>query len=208
MSIGEGKFVRLFGRPEIYLTACAVTKNRDTSFLLEIGKDRLANYFAEPNQFWKRDPNNERALIKVYMKNSGESLTYWDPTVQIIEIPMPFLGHDSSDGWGELQFLIKSPATVKLARHQSFDTRVNRWVEETGLIQPKTDSGTHSYLALRFYYQDHLPPVPGDWHFEPVYVSVRNSEFYRIDATWEGVEIKITATVLEKDLPEIPKHLK
>jgi len=210
--MGKQKFVRLFGRDEIHLTACAVNKTVIGSSCVANADIRdyidIRDYMLKPNQFWSRDPNHERALLKIYKRDLEEDLTYWNPVVQTVEIPMPFWGKDSSDGWGELQFLIKEPAAVKLARCLSFDTRVNQWVKETKLIQPKTDLETHTYLALRFYHQDYLPPVPGDWHFEPVYVSIRNSDFYRIDVLWEEEEIKITVTVLDKDLPEIPKHLK
>lgn len=206
MATEERKFVRLFGHNEIHLTACAVTKNVVGISLIETVEE-IGDYFSEPNQFWKRDPNHERALLKVYRRNPAKNMVCCD-NIQILKIPMPFLGHDSSDGWGELQFLIKKPAAVKLARDYSFDTRVNRWMKETNLIQPKNDMGTHTYLALRFYHQSYLPPVPGDWHFEPVYVSVRSSGFYRIDVSWEKEEIKITVTMLNKDSSEIPKHLK
>lgn len=207
MAKEKWKFVRLFGRHEVHLTTCAVTKDAVVNYSLLLTTE-FDDYFVEPNQFWNRDPNHERALLKVYKQNPEEDSTYWDPVVQIVKIPMPFLGHDSSDGWGELQFLIKEPATVKLARQRSFDTRVNKWVEETKPIQPKTDFGTHAYLALRFYHQDHLPPIPDDWHFEPVYVSVRSSDFYRIEVLWEKEEITITVIRLSKDSPEIPKHLR
>lgn len=208
MPAEKGKFVRMFGRSEIRLTACAVIKKLNIDDLLkrsELGAD----YFEEPNQFWNRDPNHERALLKIY-QNQKAWIHYFENSllIQIVGISMPFLGHDSSDGWGELQFLIKEPAAVKLARYLSFDTRVNKWVEETKLIQPRTDLGTHSYLALRFYHQDYKPGKPKNWRFEPVYVSVRNSAFYRIDVSWEKEEITITTTQLEKDSPEIPKHLK
>ena len=206
MATGNQKFVRLFDRNEIHLTACAVTKRIDISSLL--GLAEFGDYYREPNQFWKRDPRHERALLKVYKRDPKGLLTYWGPVVQIFEIPMMFWGSNSNDGWGELQFLIKKPAAVKLARCLSFDTRVNQWVKETKLIQPKTDFGTHAYLALRFYHQDYLPPVPDDWRFEPVYVSIKNSDFYKIDVWWEMEKIKIRVTMLDKNSPEIPKHLK
>ncbi|OGD25533.1 hypothetical protein A2819_02065 [Candidatus Azambacteria bacterium RIFCSPHIGHO2_01_FULL_40_24] len=208
MSKVEGKFVRLFGHSEIHLTACAVIKNPNLKFLLW-ASEYASHYFEEPNQFWQRDPNHERALLKVYKRNLEENqlLTCLN-NVQTVEIPMTFLGNNSADGWGELQFLIKQPTAVKLARQRSFDTRVNRWVEETKTIQPKTDLGTHAYLALRFYHQDYLPPVPGDWRFEPAYVSIKNSDFYKIDVLWEQKEMTVTVTKLSKDSPEIPKHLK
>lgn len=209
--VEEGKFVRMFDRSEIRFTACAVSKNTDTNFLF--GLNKFVSYFIEPNQFWKKDPNHERACIKVYRGSMHNHSLCYDAT-QIVKIPMSFLGHDSSDGWGELQFLIKAPRLVKLARHRSFDISVNQWVEETKLIQPKTDFGNHAYLALRFYHQDHLPPVPDNWHWEPVYVSVlylagnlMRLMFYRIDVLWEKEKIKITVTVLDENLPEIPKHL-
>lgn len=211
MATEKQKFVRMFGRREVYLTACAVIKDPiDSMYLSDVitTPGVLNGYTSEPNQFWQRDPKHERALLKVYRKNLGESLTCWVSALKIVKIPMPFLGHDSNAGWGELQFLIKAPSLVKLARHRSFDTRVNQWVPETKPIQPKTDLETHAYLALRFYHQDYLPPVPDDWHFEPVYVSVKNMAFYRIDVLWENEEIKIATTALEKDSPEIPKHLK
>lgn len=206
--VEKGKFVRIFDSSEVRLTACAVTKHVPSSSLLEL--DYFRGYFSEPNQFWHRDPNHERALLKIYKRdlNLKEQSTFWGPTGQIIEIPMLFWGNNSADGWGELQFLIKEPKLVRLARHYSFDTRVNKWVEETQLIQPKTDLGTHAYLALRFYHQDYLPPVPSDWHFEPVYVSVKKSVYYKIDVLWESDEIEITTTVLDKNSPEIPKHLR
>lgn len=206
--VEEDKFVRMFDRHEIRLTACAVTKNTDTNFLL--GQNKLNTYLKEPNQFWNRDPKHERASIKVY-KRSIHNHSLCHDTTQTVKIPMPFLGHDSSDGWGELQFLIKEPKLVKLARHRSFDTRVNQWVEETQLIQPKTDFGTHAYLAIRFYHQSYLPETPSDWRFEPVYVSVMNLKcvtFYRIDVFWEKEEVKITVTVMDEESSEIPRHLK
>ena len=206
MATGNQKFVRLFDRNEIHLTACAVTKRIDISSLL--GLAEFGDYYGEPNQFWKRDPRHERALLKVSKRDPKGLLTYWDPVVQIFEIPMMFWGSNSNDGWGELQFLIKEPRLVILARRRSFDTRVNRWVEETKIIQPKNDLGTHAYLALRFYHQDYLPPVPGDWHFEPVYVSVKNSAFYRIEVLWRENEITVVTTMLNEDSPEISKHLK
>lgn len=201
------KFVRVFDRTEIYLTACAVTKNTAGSSLLGLGEFG-DYYFGKPNQFWKRDRNHERALLKIYKRNhQSEHLTCYD-NVQTLKIPMPFWGNNSADGWGELQFLIKNLAAVKLARRSSFDTRVNKWVNETQPIQPKTNLETHAYLALRFYHLSYLPPVPDDWRFEPVYISVRNSNFYRIDVLWEEAEIKITITALGCDSPEIPKYLK
>lgn len=205
MSAEEGKFVGMFGRSEIRLTACAVTKDRD--FNNVVSNDLII----ETNQFWDRyPPHHERALLKMYRKNPGENLIYCDSN-QILKIPMLFLGNGSNDGWGELQFLIKAPRLVKLARHRSFDTRVNKWIPETQLIQPKTDLGTHAYLALRFYHQDYLPPVPDDWHFEPVYVSVMNlncAMFYRADVLWEKEEIRITVTAMDEESSEIPRHLK
>lgn len=198
--VEEGKFVRMFGKSEIRLTACAVSRDF-VSFV---------NYFCEPNQFWSRDPKHERALVKYYKREvHGHSMCF-GPT-QIIKIPMLFPGANSNDGWGELQFLIKAPRLVRLARHRSFDTRVNQWIEETKPIQPKADFGNHSYLSLRFYHQDHLPPTPSNWYFEPVYVSVMNLNcvmFYRIDVWWENEEIKIGVFSLDKDYTDIPKHLK
>lgn len=201
----EQKFVRAFDHPEVHLTACAVTKNTD---VISLVSDELSEYyFEEPNQFWKRDPHHERALLKVYKRNPAKNLHLFE-FIQTLKIPMPFLGHDSSDGWGELQFLIKTPRLVKLARHRSFDARVNQWVNETQLIQPKNDLETHAYLALRFYHQDHLPPVPSDWRFEPVYVSVRNELFYEIYLRWEGGEITVVMAELSgKGCNRIPKHL-
>lgn len=204
MAAKEGKFVRLFDNREVHITACAVTKYSVANSVLLTTS--FNNYFKEPNQFWYRDPNHERALLKVYKRNPKDNLTCYDDS-QVLKIPMPFLGHDSDDGWGELQFLIKQPAAVKLARHRSFDTRINQWVPETQLIQPKTNLGTHVYLALRFYNQDYFPPVPSDWRFESMYVSIRNSVFYKIDVWWEKEEITVTVTMLDKDSPEIPKHL-
>lgn len=204
----EQKFIRVFGRSEIHLTACAVTKHTPSSSLL--GLDYFSGYYSEPNQFWQRDPNHEKALLKIYKRdlNLKDQLTFLSPTGQIIEIPMIFWGHNSANGWGELQFLIKEPKLVRLARRYSFDTRVNKWVEEAGLIQPKTDFGNHAYLALRFYHQSYLPPVPADWHFEPVYISINNSVYYRVDVLWEEDIVEITTMVLDKNSPEIPKHLK
>ncbi len=196
------KFIRMFDRSEIHLTACAVTKDPDFNNIVSNG------LIFEPNQFWQRDPRHERALMKVYECN--RDMILYD-NKQFLKISMFFLGRDSSNGWGELQFLIKAPALVKLARHRCFDTRVNRWVEETKPIQPRTDLGTHSYLALRFYHQDYLPPrAPKTrrWYFEPVYVSIKNSDFYRIDVSWEKEEITVTTTTLMRDSSEIPKHLK
>lgn len=209
MATGNQKFVRLFDHNEIHLTACAVTKKLSIDNFLRLIKLN-AGYYEEPNQFWKRDPNHERALLKIY-QNHKEWMRYFEnPLIaQTFKITMPFLGQSSSNGWGELQFLIKAPASVKLARHRCFDTRINRWIEEVKPIQPKTDLGTHSYLSLRFYHQDYLPPVPGgDWHFEPVYISIRSSDYYKIDVWWKEEGITITVTALDKDSPEIPNHLK
>lgn len=210
MATGEQKFVRLFGHNEIHLTACAVTKNVVGFSLIETVEE-IGDYFSEPNQFWKRDINHERALLKVYKRDPKEHVICDALIKEIVRIPMPFLGHNSSDGWGELQFLIKKPTVVKLARCRSFDTRVNKWVEETKLIQPKTNFETHAYLALRFYHKDYLPPVPKDWHFKPVYVSIVSAMIrvvYEIDVLWENEEIEIMTTLLDEDSPEIPKHLK
>lgn len=224
--IEEGKFVRMFGRNEIRLTACAVTKDQNFYHeFLDFGSGDT--YFWEPNQFWQRDPKHEQALVKFYKREVYRHSLCYNAT-QTVRIPMPFPSNNPDNGWGELQFLVKAPRLVRLARHRSFDTRVNQWVEEKKLIQPKTDLGNHAYLALRFYHQDHLPPVPSDWRFEPVYVSVSamsqgrfsplfgmagpswelETDFYRIDVFWEKEEIKITVTVLGKNSPEIPKHLK
>ncbi|MEK6826043.1 MAG: hypothetical protein AAB648_01660 [Patescibacteria group bacterium] len=208
MSVEEGKFVRMFGRNEVRLTACAVTKDPEFDHMF-VNFGFSDKYFREPNQFWQRDNKHERASVKFYKRDIYRHSLSHD-TIQVVEIPMPFIGNDSDDSWGELQFLIKEPRLVKLARHYSFDTRVNKWVEETKPIQPKTDFGTHAYLALRFYHQDRLPQTPDNWHFEPVYVSIMSHMrfmFYRIDVFWEEEEIKITVTVLEENSPEIPKHL-
>ena len=211
--MGKQKFVRLFGRNEIHLTACAVTKTVMGKFFA--ANIDIRDYFLEPNQFWQRNPDHERALLKIYKRDPKDNTichgTWLYNDTQILKIPMPFLGRDSSNGWGELQFLIKEPAKIKLARNRSFDTRVNKWVKETKVIAPKTDLGTHAYLALRFYHQDYLPPIPGDWHFEPVYVSVMSQMrlmFYKVDVFWEKEEIKITVNALDKDSSEIPKHLR
>lgn len=206
--VEEGKFVKMFGRSEIRLTACAVSKDQDFyhTFLYFGFRDK---YFWEPNQFWQRDPKHERALVKYYKREVDRYSLCYD-AIQTVKIPMPITGINADNNWGELQFLIKAPRLVKLARHRSFDTRVNQWVEETKLTQPKTNFIDHCYLSLRFYHQDRLPPIPSDWHFEPVYVSVMNFKcvmFYKIDVLWEKEEIKITVTVLEKNSPEIPKHL-
>ncbi|MBI2635011.1 MAG: hypothetical protein HYW79_00470 [Parcubacteria group bacterium] len=202
--MGEQKFVRMFGRPEIHITACAVTRDRDFNNV-------ISDIIIETNQFWDRyPPHHERALLKMYQQNPGKNLICNDST-QTLRIPMLFLGNNSNDGWGELQFLIKAPRLVRLARHRCFDTRVNQWVPETKLIQPKTNMETHAYLALRFYHNSYLPPkMPKTrrWYFEPVYVSIRNSDFYKIDVLWEKEKIKITVTVLDKNSPEIPKHLR
>lgn len=215
--VEEGKFVRMFGRSEIRLTACAVTKDRNFNNV-------VADIIIETNQFWNRyPPHHERALLKMYMKNPG-NYSISKGAVWVIKIPMEFLGNDSNDGWGELQFLIKVPRLVRLARHRSFDTRVNQWVEETKPIQPRTDHGDHYYLSLRFYHQDHLPPVPNNWRWEPVYVSIMSQgdysplrgmagaawefDFYKIEVFWEKEVIKITVTALESNSLEIPKHMK
>ena len=203
-NVEEGKFVRMFDRHEIRLTACAVTKSISHDVL---NSGPTSSYFREPNQFWQRDPKHERAAVKFYKRDIYD-YSASDSITQTVRIRMPFLGHNSTNGWGELQLLIKEPRLVMLARHRSFDTRVNKWVPETKLIQPKTDFGTHAYLALRFYHQGYLPPVPSNWRFEPVYVSIINRSFYKIDVLWEKEEITITVALLDKNLPEIPKHLK
>lgn len=221
-NVEEGKFVRMFGRSEIRLTACAVTRDLEFDYtFLNFGfSDK---YFREPNQFWQRDNKHERALVKFYKRGIDRCSLCYDAT-QNVKIPMPFTGTNSENGWGELQFLIKAPRLVKLARHRSFDTRVNKWVEETKVIQPKTEFRDHSYLALRFYHQGDLPQIPADWRWEPVFVSIMNPKrpsplpsmpgpfwefcFYRIDVFWEKEEINITVTILEKNSSEIPKHLK
>ena len=214
--VEEGKFVKMFSHDEIRLTACAVTKHVASSSLLWLSE--FNGYFGQPNQFWQRNPNHERALLKIYKRNPEKNVTYNVTYIdnygktqilkKILKIPMFFWGSNSSDSWGELQFLIKEPKLVSLARHRSFDTRVNKWVEETQLIKPKTDLETHAYLALRFYHHDYLPTVPGAWYWETLYISIRKLNLYKIDVSWEKEEIKITTTVLEENSPEIPKHLK
>lgn len=222
MSVEEGKFVRMLGRNEVRLTACAVTKHSEFDRIFT-NSSLSDKYFREPNQFWQRNNEHERALVKFYKRDIYKHSLSYD-AVQIVEIPMLFPGSNSDDSWGELQFLIKSPRLVRLARHYSFDTRVNQWVEETKLIQPKTDLGAHTYLALRFYHQGHLPQIPDNWHFEPIYVSVMYHEgptslfahddvapfwkfsFYRINVLWEQ-EIKIIIDALDNNSSEIPKHL-
>jgi hypothetical protein len=131
---------------------------------------------------------------------------------------MEFLGENYKECWGELQILLKRTVVVngkkvnleavKFGRHQCYDSRVGKWVPETKPIEPKTDKGTHGYISLRFYHQDHKPETPADWHWEPLYISVAGEDYYRIDIGWWGENIVITANLLDDDSNEIPKFIR
>lgn len=207
MDLKGQKFVKMHGRQEIKITACAVSKMAGVADRLpEI--EEYKNYFVEPNQKWLENPLNERAWVKVYCSINPETDLVTVQKVQVLKIRMPFLGDDHKECWGELQFLIKEPKLVKLVRHRSFDTRINQWVEEKKLIQPKTDFGNHAYLALRFYHQDYLPEIPDNWHFEPVFIFIPDNNFYEVYVRWGKEEIIVTTALLDRSSSEIPKLLK
>lgn len=212
------KFIRLFHLyEEVGLTACAAVRVTNDEKLAELEKKlgNLEAYKFIPSDVWERNPEDERALIKIYrVLDNPETYSQISGRIQKIEIPMPFLGK-----YGEFQLRIKRKAIsngkevdfllVKLGRKKSFDSRIGKWVEETKPIEPKMDEGTHGYVSLRLYHQDHLPENQPDWHFEPVYVSIAGEDFYRIDdVEWKDETIVIAATLLDDDSPEIPKFLR
>lgn len=210
------KFMQIYGHQELHITACAVSKMAGVDRLPEL-KD-FENFFVEPNQKWQENPANERAWVKVYYKLNPKTDSAVSGLSQIIIIPMPFLGESSKECWGEIQLMIKKQTvrngrmtnleTVKLGRHQCYDTRVGSWVPEAKPIIPKKDTSTHGYVALRLYHHNNLPENHSGWHFEPVYVSVAGENFYRIDAEWDDEKIVIIATPLDGDSSEIPEFLK
>ena len=210
------KFVQMHGHKEVQITACAVSKMDSVDCLS--GLQEYENYFVEPNQKWLEKQSDPLAWVKVYYKINPEGDIATAEQTQILKIPMPFLGDNYGECWAELQIMIKRTMIrnsksvrlnpVQLGRHKSYDTRIEKWAPETKPITPKKDLETHSYISLRFYHQNHLPPVPADWHFEPVYVSVAGKDFYRIDALWSGEEITVAAALLDSDSPEIPKHMR
>ncbi len=194
------KFVRLFGMHQIQLTACAVSRKLPKF-------TNTANYNTKPNREWLKNPQSENAWVKIYYNSPW--LYSNDYKTQISTFPMPFLGTDHNDYWGELQVRLKqSLYQVRLGRNQSFDTQVKAWIKETSLIQPKRDLISHTYTALRVYHQDHLPMVPKDWHFESLYIAVAGKDSYRVDVKWEKEEITITSTLLDTTSFEIPEFLK
>lgn len=167
------------------------------------------DFFVEPNSKWLENPANERAWVKVYydLRGKVDSISKTTGQVQIIKLPMQFLGESHKECWGEIQIRVKQK-DIKLGRHMCFDTRVGKWVEETKPIVPKKDAGTHRYIALRLYHQSYLPESQPDWHFEPVYAAIADKDFYRIDAQWRNGEIAIAATLLNGDSSEIPEFLR
>ncbi len=207
MAAENKKFTRIFDHSQVSVTACAVTKDPRFNKLWDL-KTKLVSHVREPNQFWARDPHHQMARLKIY---SRDSYRWCIDQNKVMKIPMPFFGSNFEDGWGELQFLIRAPKLVSLARHYSFDTRVNDWVPETQQIQPKRELGTHAYLSLRFYHQSNLPLNPSNWRWEPLFVSVKElltSQFYNVDVLWEKEEIGIFVTQLaDEALLGIPKHL-
>lgn len=198
--------------PEVGVTVCAVTK--DISALDMLAESEFDDHFVEPNRYWRNDPSHDMARLKVY-KRDPES-----------PIPMQFLGHDANDGYGELQIRIKEKIVryrnnqkmvvtlrpILIGRHRSFDTRIGEfgeWTAETRPIQPKKNQDPVYYLPFRFYHADHLPKMPGGWHWEPVHISIGGKEFYKIDnLSWKEKEITFTITPLDKDSPEIPEHIR
>ena len=211
------KFVKVDNRKEIQITACAVSKMDGVDCLSKLLE--YANYFVEPNQAWLSKQDDPFAWVKVYYKINPESDSITTGAVQVIKIPMEFLGEDQNECWAEVQILTKPIAVKndtgdeefvwpKLGRHQSYDKRVGKLVDETEPMIPKKDMITHRYVSLRLYYQDHLPEVPENWRFEPVYAAVADRNFFRIDAEWKNEEITIIANLLDGNSPEIPSFLK
>ncbi len=218
------KFVQVHGNQELHITGCAVSKMAGIDKLSEV--EGFNDFFVEPNAKWLKNPTDDRARVKVYYNLYGkvDSVSKIVGRVQVVKIPMLFLGESVDECWGELQINVKRLVTrlgekielkpVKFGRHQSFDPRCGQfgeWVKETKPIELKKEHdklGTHYYLPLRFYHKNYLPEHQSDWHFEPVYALVANNNFYRIDAIWQGEEITITATLLDNDSSEIPKFLR
>lgn len=210
------KFVMVHDNRELHITACTVSKMDGVDRLSEL--EEYNNYFVEPNQKWLENQSDPFAWVKVYYKLNPKTDSVIAGQVQAIKIPIPFLGENYKECWGEIQLLVKKKVIrngntinlrdVKLGRNMCFDTRVGKWVEETKPIVPKKDAGTHGYIALRLYHQDFLPENQLDWHFEPLYAVVADKDFYQIDADWRDEEITITATLLNDDSPEIPKFLR
>lgn len=210
------KFTQMHGHIEVHLTACAVSKMAKVDLLPEVPE--YADYFIEPNAQWVKDSSHERAWVKVYHSIDRQTTSVIKGRIQTITIPMPFLGESREECWGELQILLKRKTIrggrqqtlelVKFGRQRSYDSRVGQWVSETKTIEPKMDGGTHAYISLRLYHQDHRPETPADWRFEPLYVSVAGEDFYRIDAVWQDESIVITATLLDDDSEELPKFLR
>lgn len=209
------KFVRVHGNAEIHITACAVSKMIGVDCLSEL--EEYKHCLVEPNQKWLENQSDPFAWVKVYHKINPDTDSVITGQVQVIKVPMLFLGESSKECWAELQLIIKKQViingrvvnlnTVKLGRHQCYDTRIGEWISETKQIVPKKDAGTHGYIALRLYHQDNLPEIPANWHFEPVYAVIAGDDFYRINAIWQNEEITITATRVSNDSSEIPKHV-
>lgn len=211
------KFVRVHNNQKFHVTACAVSQNVD--MLASVGSD----FFIEPNRQWADwakavmecpkelcpPAKPERAWVKVYRNlcEEGWSVYKIAGQVQIIKLPMRFLGESHKECWGEIQIRVKQK-DIKLGRHKCFDTRVGKWVEETKPIAPKKDANMHGYVALRFYHQSYLPENQPDWHFEPVYAATADKDFYLIYAHWRNEEISIAATPLNSDSSEIPEFLR
>ena len=214
----QQKFVQVHRHPELHITACAVSKMTGVDRLSEL--EEYQDYSVEPNQKWLENPADERAWVKVYHKLDPEKDSAIGDRIQTIIIPMTFLGENHRECWGELQIKIKRQTVrnnrlvnfeaVKLGRNEYFDTRISggQWVPETQPIVPKKDEGTHGYVALRLYHQDHLPENQSDWRFAPLFASIADKNFYRIDAIWQNEEIRIVATLLDNKSPEIPKFLR
>ena len=209
------KFVMVQEHRELHITACAMVKNSDPTFL-ESFKGSV-NYFSEPNARWLYFPGDEHAWIKIYHYLNPVSIIKTpkisEDQTQILRIPMKFFGKSPDDCCGEIQFTIKYKKNdrilkgVELGRNKSYDSRVGKWVAETRPIIPKNDQGSHGYVALRIYHEDYLPAGQPDWHFEPVYAVIGGENFYRIEAEWHGEEIIFIISPIPGDSPEIPKHI-
>ena len=214
----KGKFVRVQGHPALRITACAVSKMAGVDQLPKL--ENFKDFLVEPNQKWLENPADEWAWVKVYYDLYGK-VDYVSKTVgrvQVVKIPMSFLGESYKECWAEVQLCIKrqiirnhNPINLEkiaLGRHTCYDTRIGKWVEETKPIVPKKEAGKHGYIVLRLYHLNYLPENQPDWFFASLFVSIAGKDFYRIDAIWQNEEITITATQLYNDSSEIPKFLK
>lgn len=201
------KFVRVHNNQELHITACAVSKMAGVDRLSEL--EEYNNYSVEPNQKWLENQSDPFAWVKVYydLRGKVDSISKTTGQVQIIELPMQFLGESHKECWGEIQIRVKQK-DIKLGRHKCFDTRVGEWVPETKPIVPKKDAGTHGYIALRLYHQSYFPENQPYWHFEPIYAAIAGKKFYRIDAGWFDEKITVVAALLNGNSSEIPEFLR